>query len=374
LMRGTKTKSRQQIQDEMDRLKAEISVNGSVTGANASIETVAANLPGALRLVAEVLREPSFPEGEFETARQTRLAGIESSKTEPQALGPLELQRHLKPYPRGDTRYVSTLDEQSEEWKKVTLEDAKKFYAEFYGGDHAELVIVGQFDEAATIKLAKELFGDWKSASHFERVPEPYKRVDAIDRKIETPDKENAVFNAGMNTPLTMDDSDYAAAMMANRVFGGTFSSRLVRRIRDVDGLSYGIRSSISVTGKDDGSAVTIWAICAPQNAAKLEADVREELARALKDGFTESELAAEKKAWKDELTLQRSEDRSLAGLLLSRERYGRTIKFDEALEAKIDKLTVDEVNAAFRKHVDPAAFSYVKAGDFKKVGGTKAP
>ena len=373
LMRGTKTKSRQQIQDEIDRLKAQLNVSGGVTGARASIETVAANLPGALRLAAEILREPSFPEGEFEPARQTRLAGLEAAKTEPQSLGPLELQRHLNPYPRGDTRYVSNFDEQIEDLKKVTLDDARKFYAEFYGGGNAELVIVGQFDEAAIQKLAGELFGDWKSASHFERVPEPYQKVSAFDRKIETPDKENAVFNAGMNTPLTMDDPDYAAVTMANRIFGGTFSSRLVRRIRDVEGLSYGVRSSISVPGKDDGAAYSVWAICAPQNAPKVEADFREELARALKDGFMEAEVTAEKKAWKDELTMQRSEDGSLAGLLLNRERFGRTIKFDEALEAKIDKLTVDEVNAAFRKHAVPAAFSYVKAGDFKKAGVLQA-
>ena len=369
LMRGTKSKSRQQIQDEMDRLKAQLNVNGGVTGANASIETVAANLPGALRLAAEILREPSFPESEFEPARQTRLAGLEAAKTEPQALGPLELRRHLKPYPRGDTRYVSTFDEQIDDLKKVTLDDAKKFYAEFYGGNNAELVIVGQFDEPAIEKLATGLFGDWKSASHFERVPEPYKKVDAVDRKIETPDKENAVFSAGMNTQLAMDDPDYAAAMMANRIFGGTFSSRLVRRIRDADGLSYGVYSSIGVTGKDNGATVSVMAICAPKNAPKVEADFREEMARALKDGFTETEVAAEKKAWKDELTLQRSEDGSLAGLLLNRERFGRTIMFDQALEANIGKLTVDDVNAAFRKHVVPAAFSYVKAGDFKKVG-----
>jgi zinc protease len=374
LMRGTRNKSRQQIQDEMDRLKAQLNVNGSVLGASASIETVEANLPGALRLAAEVLREPSFPESEFEPARQTRLAGIEASKTEPQALAPLELQRHLKPFPRGDTRYVSTLDEQIEDLKKVTLDDAKKFYAQFYGGDNAELVVVGQFDDAAIQKLAAELFGDWKSATHFERVTQPYKKVDAMDRKIETPDKENAMFDAGMNTPLTMDDPDYAAIMLANRVFGGTFSSRLVHRIRDVDGFSYGVGSGISVPAKDDGATVSVRAICAPQNAPKVEADFREELARLLKDGFTASEVAAEKKAWKDELNLQRSEDGSLASLLLVRERFGRTMKFDQALDAKIETLTVDEVNAAFRKHVVPAEFSYVKAGDFKKAKVLQAP
>ena len=369
LMRGTKHKSRQQIEDEIDKLKAQLNVSGGVRGADATIETVAANLPGALRLASEILREPSFPEAEFEPARQTRLAGLEAAKTEPTSLGPIELKRHLRPYPRGDVRYVSTFDEQIEDLKKIALDDARKFYTQFYGGDHAELVIVGQFDEAAVVKLAGELFGDWKSASRFERVPEPFQKVGVIDRKIETPDKENSMFLAAMNTPLTMDDPDYAAIMMADRLFGGIFSSRLVRRIRDTEGLSYGIRSSINVPGKDDGTTVSIMAICAPQNAAKVEADFREELARALKDGFTEKEVAAEIKAWKDELTVQRSDDGALAGLLLSRERFGRTIRFDAALEARIDKLSVEEVNAAFRKHLVPAEFSYVKAGDFKKVG-----
>jgi zinc protease len=369
LMRGTKAKSRQQIEDEIDRLKAQLNVSGGVTGAEANIETVAANLPGALRLAAEILRQPSFPEAEFEPARQTRVTGLEAAKTEPQALGPLELQRHLKPYPRGDVRYVNNFDEQIEDLKKVTIEDARKFYSEFYGGDHAELVVVGQFDAAATEKLAGELFGDWKSPSHFERVAEPFQKVGAIDRKIETPDKESAVLSAGMNTALRMDDADYAATMMANRLFGGMFSSRLVRRIRDTDGLSYGVGSRITVDAKDDGAWVFVYAICAPKNAPKVEADFREELARAIKDGFTEKELTAERKAWKDELTVDRSDDGRLAGLLLSRERFGRSIEFDAALEAKIDQLTVDEVNAAFRKHVVPDAFSYVKAGDFKKAG-----
>jgi zinc protease len=156
---------------------------------------------------------------------------------------------------------------------------------------------------------------------------------------------------------------------MANRLFGATFSSRLVRRIRDAEGLSYGVGSRVNVPGKDDGGSVFVYAICAPRNAPKVEADVREELARAIKDGFTEKELTAEKKAWKDELTVDRSDDGRLAGLLESRERFGRTIQFDAALEARIDRLTVADVNAAFRKHVVPAEFSYVKAGDFKKVG-----
>jgi zinc protease len=369
LIRGTKNKSRQQIQDEMDKLKAQINVGGGVTTANAGIQTIEANLPGALRLVSEVLKEPSLPENEFEQVRQQRLNGLEANKSEPQALAQVELQSHLRPYPRGDSRHVMSIDEQIEDLKKATVDEARKFYAQFYGASNGELVVVGQFDPAVVQKLATELFGSWKSPSRFERVPLPYAKVKPISKKIETPDKQNSLLVSGMTTRLYLDDPDYPAAMLANRIFGGTFASRLVHRIRDKEGLSYGVNSGFNVNGKDDGAVFLMSAICAPQNLPKVEAAFREELARALKDGFTAEEVAAERKAWLQELVVVRTQDGSLAGTLLNRARFDRTMKFDEGMEAKVATLTADQVNEAFRKHVDPAALNVVRAGDFKKAG-----
>src|ERR1039458_3148628 len=116
LMRGTKNKSRQQIQDEMDKLKAQISVSGGVNNATASIQTVEANLPGALKLAAEILREPSFPEAEFDQVRKQLIANIEEGRSEPQVLAVQGLQRRINSiYPRGDVRYVGTVDEEIED-------------------------------------------------------------------------------------------------------------------------------------------------------------------------------------------------------------------------------------------------------------------
>jgi zinc protease len=100
-----------------------------------------------------------------------------------------------------------------------------------------------------------------------------------------------------------------------------------------------------------------------------VEAAFKEELARALKEGFTAEEVAAERKAWLEVLGVARTQDGSLASTLLSRERFDRTMKFDEAMEAKVSTLTLEQVNEAFRKHLDPAAISYIRAGDFKKAG-----
>ncbi|MBS1877235.1 MAG: insulinase family protein [Acidobacteria bacterium] len=369
LMRGTKSKSRQQIQDEMDKLKAQINVSGGVSGAQASIQTTEANLPAALRLAAEILREPSFPDNEFETVRGQRLAGIESMKSEPQMLAQIALQRHMSDYPRGDVRHVGPADEQIEDLKKPTLDDARNFYKEFYGASNSEFVVSGQFDPAAIKKLAAELFGDWKSPKPFAEVMEPYRKAAPANQNIETPDKKNAMYLAALKVKMTDDDPDYAASMFGAYMLGGSPASRAWKRIRDKEGFSYGVGTQLAAPTKDDSTLFVMYAICNPQNTPKVEASFKDELATTLKDGFTEEEFKAAKAAWLDSRKVARSQDSMLVRTLASREFYQRTMKWDEQFEAKVMGLTLAQVNETFRKRIDPDGLAVFKAGDFKKAG-----
>jgi zinc protease len=369
LLRGTKSRTRQQIQDELDRLKARLNVNGGATNATASIETVEASLPDVLRLAAEVLREPAYPEKEFEQLRQQRIAGLEAARSDPGALAGIAFQKRLTPYQRGDVRYISSADEQIEDIKNVSLEDVHKFHDQFYGASEGELVIVGQFDPAQAQKLAGELFGNWKSPSSYQRVMTPYQKTEPGNVKIETPDKQNATLLAGMQIRMSDDDPDYPAMELANFILGGSFGSRLVHRIREQEGLSYGVRSGFDAPTQMDSADFTAQLIAAPQNVPKAEASLKDELTRVLKDGFSAEEVAAAKKALLDEEVVGRTQDQGLARLLANRERFGRTMKFDEAFESRISSLTAEQVNSALRRHLDPAGFVIVRAGDFKKAG-----
>ena len=369
LMRGTKTKSRQQIQDEMDRLKAQISVSGGVNNATVQVHTTEDNLAAALKLAAEVLKDPGFPEAEFEQVRKQSIAGIEAGKSDPQSLAFVALGRTLNSqYPRGDIRYAGTPDEEIEDLQKVTLDDVKKFYQQFYGVSEGEFTVVGQFDKDAVLKEAEELFGNWKSSMKYARILTPYHKVAPSNQKIETPDKQNAMSVAAELVKMSDEDPDYAALIMANYMLGGSISARLPDRIRSKEGLSYGVQSQFSAPIKDDGGEFIAVAISNPQNAPKVEASMKDELAKTEKDGFTPDELAAAKKALLQERILSRSQDGSLVGLLSSHERWGRTMQFDQEFDNKLSALTPEQVNAALRKAVDPAALVYVKAGDFKKA------
>jgi zinc protease len=370
LMRGTRNRSRQQIQDETDKLKAHVNVSGGLNNAGAGIETTEANLGGALRLAAEVLKEPSFPEEELDKIRQQRIAGIENGKSDPQALAFLELNRHLNAaYKRGDPRYSPTPEEQIEDLKKVTIADVRQFYKEFYGASpEAEIAVVGQFDKDATRKLLEELFGGWKTASPYARILNPYRKVEPMNRKIETPDKQNAMLVAGGLSKMADDDPDYAAMVLGDYMLGGPTSSRLFRRIREKEGLSYAVQSAFQVPTQDDGATFMAMAVANPSNAPKVEASFQDELARTLKDGFTADEVKAAQEAWAQERQVQRSQDQALAGVLMARERFGRTLEFDKLLDAKVAALTPEQVSAAFRRHIDMAGVTMVKAGDFKKA------
>jgi zinc protease len=370
LMAGTKTRDKQQIQDETDRLKAQVNVYGWDTGASGHVKTVAANLPEALKLLRELLRESTFPETEIEQVRLQRIQQDESNKTEPSALASIEMERHINAqYKRGDSRYVKTLDEKIEDLKAVKLDDVRNFYAQFYGPGEGEIVVSGQFDPQQIKKLAGELFGDWKSPAKYERIKDNYVSEEAINKKIETPDKQNSLFLAGAPMKIDDEDPDAAALTIAQIVFGGSPNSRLFARIRIKDGLSYGAGAYFNMPTGQDGGGFHAYAICAPQNAPKVEADFNEELAKALKEGFTADEVEKAKKIYADQKAVSRAEEGSIADILAGREQWGRTMEWDARRDAAVAAVTVDQVNAAFKKHVGPLAISIVKGGDFKKAG-----
>jgi zinc protease len=369
LMRGTKTMTRQQIQDEMVRLNAQINVNGGVSGATAVIQTTKENLIPAMRLVSEILHDPAFPESEFDQVKKQRIAALENGKVEPGALAPLALARSLNPFPKNDVRYIGTIEEQIDDINKVTLDDVKQFHTRFYGASHGQFVAVGQFDPAELQKTAAELFGAWTSPTPYQRITADFRAMTPVNLKIETPDKQNATFTAELNFPMSDTDPDYAAMVVANYMFGGSITGRAPNRIRNVEGLSYGVNSRLSVPAEGSMARFGGTAISNPKNTPKVEASFKDELAKTLANGFNADEVAQAKTAIRDQRIVGRSQDQGLLRLIADRAEFDRTLKWDEDLDAKIAALTVDQINAAFRKHVDGASLSIVKAGDFKTNG-----
>ena len=369
LMRGTATRTRQGIQDELDRLKARVRIGGGATSVNAAIETTREHLPAVLRLVNEILREPSFPATEFEPLRQERLAGLEEQRSDPTAIASLAFQRHLRPRPKGDVRYVQTLDESIDELKTLSLDDVKRFHADFYGASYGELAIVGDFDPKELTAVTGDVFNGWKTPRPYARVVEPFQEVAPVSQSFETPDKANAYFIAGLSLAVRDDDPDYPALVLGNYMLGGGFiSSRLATRIRQREGISYSVGSTLQASSLDKNGSFTVRAIYAPENAGRLETAFEEEIARTLSDGFTADEIKTAKTGLLQSRQVSRAQDSELAARLGALQFLGRTIAWDAELDRKLDALTPAAIQASLARHLNPSKISTIKAGDFAKA------
>jgi zinc protease len=374
MTRGTKQHSRQQLEDELDRLQIRLHPSSGVGGLSFTLQTTRENLPGALKLLGEVLREPSWPQDEFDILKRQQREGLEQGRKEPQQLASLALQRKLSPYPSEDVRYVPTLEENIERVNATTLDDVRKLYEEQVGAVDGQLVIVGDFDPQPTLEAVNGFLKDWKPSVRYERIERPARTEVAGGKTvIETPDKKNAVYLAGLTLARTDADPDHAALEVGTFLFGGgSLSSRLGNRVRQKEGLSYGVGSGYSASALDRSARLSLFAICNPTNMPKVEKAIAEEVDKVLKDGVGAKEVDEAKAAYLESLKVQRSNDRALSSLLSSELYAGRTFAYYADLEKKVKALTADDVNAALKKSVDPKRLVIVEAGDFKGKAGAE--
>ncbi len=369
LQRGTKTKTREQFKDALDALQATLRLAPEPQGVTVMVEVRRPNLAATLDLVGELLKAPAFDPKEFDALKREVIADAERAKDDPMAIGQLGLRRLLAPYPKGHPYYVLSYDEAIAEAKDVKLDAVKDFYGKFYGAQAGQVAVVGDFDNKEVTDKLTALFGGWSAAQPYERIARPYQALDTKNLTMELPDKANAFFAAAVPLPLKDSDRDYVALMVADYMLGGGFlSGRVTQRLREKDGLSYGAGTNLSVPALDDSAALIGYAIYAPQNVTKVEAGFKEEVEKAVAGGFTDAEFKSALLGLRQARSAQYAEDLSVAMNLIEQAEVGRTFAFEADVDARLSKLSSADVGTALKKYVDPKKFSFIKAGDFKKI------
>lgn len=363
LSRGTAKHSRQDIDDLFTKLKMEGSPFGFTTDRE--------HLVDAIALSAELLTASNFPEKEFETLRRQTIEGLQSRADDPVVKARDELTRRFNTYPEGDARRNETSDELVAALKKLTLEDVRTYYEEVFGTGRGYVAVVGDFDPVEVKKeLSEKVAGVKTAKTPFERFWAEYRPVEAGRAVIDTPDKENAVLFSRVDFAANLDDKDLPALIVADWVLGGSpgLSNRIVNRLRQKEGLSYGVSSTITIPTFGNRAKWSIGAIVAPQNLLQAEASLKDELAKALHEGITADELAEAKRGILQSRAVNRAQDGILASGWLANLERNVTWAKSKATEDAIEALTLDEVNAAVRRIADPAKMVFVLAGDLAKA------
>ncbi len=375
LMMGSEQYDRQQIQDKLDELKARVYLSGNESMAVAYIETENENLPKVIDLLSEIMRNPTFPQEEFDKMVKEQLASIEENRSNPQAIVFNAMQRRTNDYPKDHPNYVMTFDEQAEALKSLKLEDIKSYYEDVYGGGNTIFAASGDMDVEAVKESLVNNFGDWESPVEFTRIGQVYQPVKPEEVKIETPDKANAWFVAVQTLPISQSHPDYPALVLGNYMLGGGFlNSRLATRIRQNDGLSYGVGSQLSASAIDDRGTFFSYAIYNPENREALEKAFREEIDKVRESGFTAEEIQAAKSGWKQNEAVSRAQDDSMASTLSNNAYLDRTMEWDKEMEERMMALTPEDINEAIEKYIDVDKMVLLRAGDFAKSESVKKP
>lgn len=370
LDRGTPKLSRQAIQDRLDSLQADLNFSGHAGVVIANLSTTSQNLPELVELTLTLLRNANFPENELAEFKRQAISSTESAMTKPEALASRALARYDNPWTPDDVRYTPSFDETLKDIAALTRDDLVKFHNTYYGAGTVAFSAVGAFaPDAVKAALSKGLAG-WKTAPAYTRVPDPYRALAPKRFDIDTPDKANAVYLASL--PLEIQDTDprYPALVVANYLLGGSQTSRLWNRIRVKEGLSYTVSSDFDASSYEPTATWSAYAIYAPENQQRLLDAMQEELARAVRDGFTEDEVKTGVESMLKLRKLTRTRDGVLASAWINYMQLGRSFEWSEHIDQALAKLTAKDVNSALRATLAPTKFSIAIAADESKAKG----
>ncbi|MBV6879514.1 pitrilysin family protein [Epilithonimonas ginsengisoli] len=369
LKSGTKTRTKEQIQDQLDQMKS--SLNFYTSGQNLIVQfaTYKNDFPKVMAIMQDVLSNATFPENELTKTIAENNTYLDGQLKDPEAIAYNELARLSSPYPKTSIFYTSTLEEEIADNKKVTRAQVVDFYNNVLGASNGAGTIIGSLDAKSAGSELEKTFGKFTAKSKFEEVKPTLFETKKVDKNIITPDKENAVALGTSSFTMKQDSPEYPALVLANEILGsgGFLSARLPMRLREKDGISYGVGSYLNVPITNDVSSWNYYAYLNPTKRDAVESAVKDEVSKALKTGFTQEELDSNKKSYANIRTTSLGMENTLINLENTKLLFGVPLENYDELNAKIQNLKLSEVNAVLKKYISLDKVTSIYAGDFNK-------
>ncbi len=354
LTRGTDKYNQQQIQDEFVRLGAIASFNAGAQGGEGSLVAPKRNFQEALNLAIHVLKASNFPAEAFDEIKSRMIKTAQGELQDKATQSNFEFNRYGSPYTKDDPRHMYTSQDWLDEVKALTREQVVDFHSQFYGAQAAQVIVVGPVDAQAVQQQVASLLESWRAPQAWERIPNPWVKKKPARFVYDTPDKSNASLRVRLQLPLSELDIESRQLQLATRIFGGGSGSRLWTSLREKNGLSYSVSANFSANRLEKSANWTIDADFAPANLAKAEAIVRQELANSLANGFNAQEFEGTKNSWLAERARLRSGDEHAINMMRGVQEFDQEWDLPLKSDALIASLTLDQINAAWRKYINP--------------------
>ena len=369
LKTGTKSHTKEQIQDMLDEWKSNINFGFSGQTLFVNFSTYKDSLPKVTSLIKEILTESTFPEAELAKTVNEYNTYLESSLNDPQSIAFTEIEKITENYPKESIYYTASTQEQIDNNKKVKREQLVDFYNKILGSNNGVGSVIGDVDTKTTAALLESTFGKWNSKSNYEYIKPELFATKKQDKDYLTPDKENGAAVGKISFSMDRKSPDYPAFVIANEMLGsgGFLTARIPTRLREKEGISYGAGSYVNIPIDNNVASWAWYAFFNPTKKDAVNKALKEEVNKAVKDGFTEEEFKSNLTSWLNSRKTGLGNDNTLMGLVNSQLQYGQSLDEYDALEAKVSALKVSQVNDVLRKYISEDKMTSVFAGDFNK-------
>ncbi len=370
LSRGTKTRSLLDIARTLEGVGASANVSGGEEYASISGRALTRDFDTMLDVLADQLRNPSFPSDELEKSKAQTLAAIEQARQSTGALAQIAYMNAM--YPVGHPYHQPTLDEQAAAIRALTRTDLVAFHAARYAPDQMVLTVVGDVDPAKAIASIQRAFGSWAKKGDLPKIS--IADVDAMAGRaasvgafkplvVTLADKTQADVLYGYPAHLRRTDPDFYRVQIMNTMLGSGLASRLALNVRDKLGLVYGI--SASTDASLGAGPFTVRFGSNPANVDKAVAETRRQLTLARDAGFTPAEVTRAIDYITGSYAVTLSTNTAVASQLLVGEIYGLGADYIQKRNGYYRAVTADEVNAAAKKYLDPSLGTLVISGSY---------
>jgi len=366
LSRGTKTRDKRTIAASLEGAGANLVVSADLSEASIVGSALSRDTPLLLSILADEIRNPTFPEDELTKAkselRADLLRGYEST-----GLRARERLSRLV-YPIGHPFRAPERDSMLASLDRARVADLKAFHKDRYVGSGMVLSVVGDVDPERVAALVDSLFAGVPAGTR-RSYDVPRTAPNAPERGLETmKGKANVDFVYGQASGLKRTDPEWEAAIVANAALGqSAMTSRIGKRVRDKEGLSYTLYSRYLWSDLVDG----VWMVdvaVAPKNTVQAMRSTKEEIDRYRREGITDAEVNAQKSFFAGNYQVRLGTNAGVASALSFAEKYGFGPKYLDEFPARVRAVTKDQANKVIRERLIPEKLHLVVAGDFDKI------
>jgi zinc protease len=365
LTKGTELRNKLELAEDLESRGASLSISADTSdpvGADIAGASLSRDVDLLLDRLVEVLRKPVFPEEELDKEKKRLVGAIRQQQDQTSVRASETAARRI--YPPGHTFHRRTGEERIARVESMTRGDLQTFYDARYGAQTLRLVVVGDVIADRVLDFLEERLGDWRRGPAEEFQPVPVPAPVPLSETVEMPDKANADVILALPASLTRTDPSYLASVLANSALGqSSLSSRLGVRVRDIEGLTYGIHSSFHATHVPGPFVISVTV--KPEMRDAAVASTLDEIRKFLREGMTERELADEKSSRIGKFKVDLASNAGIAQAIDAAVYYGLGLPYLDDFSGLVSGVTLDQANEAIARLIDPEAFTIVSAGTF---------